>query len=307
MTISVVIPCYNAGLYVEETLRSIAAQTYAPMEIIVVDDGSTDDSIAKIQASGVPVQLIQTNHVNAAAARNVGISQAKGDWIAFLDADDVWYPHHLQAAVALLTGTNDIAYRTIYDELLHDGSVQPCRIVNKTLISEKRSGFTHADAMHVERNDFPFSHSGMIYNRARTMEVGLFDPGQVKRHDIDLWLRLVHQKTWSYNPTPGVKYRLNRPGSIGENAADAERWYMMAMRKNLPLYEGEGMQSQLRRHARHAMSLAFNDGGDREYNNAREVCWPYLPPSYRLFYRLARPIAPLAKRAIQLKRRLTSG
>ena len=306
MTISVIIPCYNAGPYVTETLRSIAGQVYAALEIIVVDDGSTDDSIQQINTSGVPVKLIQTDHVNAASARNVGIFAAKGDWVAFLDADDIWYPHHLQSAVQMLSGGSDVAYRTIYDELLMDGSVRPCRGTSKGLISEKVCGKTHTDALELELRDFPFSHSGMVYNRTRTLRAGLFDPAQIKRHDVDLWLRLVHGHTWCYDPAPGLRYRLGRPGSIGENAVDAERWYLRAMQKNHALYDMPIMKEQLQRHAKHALSLAFNDGTHEEYARAKELGWPYLPRSYRAFYRSVRPIAPLARVGIRLKRALFS-
>lgn len=90
MEISVVIPCYNAGRWIVDALRSVVAQTYQPHEIIVVDDVSSDDSVEKIQSCGIKVKLLHTQRANGAGARNVGIRQVTGDWIAFLDADDIW-------------------------------------------------------------------------------------------------------------------------------------------------------------------------------------------------------------------------
>jgi glycosyltransferase involved in cell wall biosynthesis len=97
--ISVVIPCYNAALYLEQTLRSVVAQTYAAHEVIVVDDGSTDES-ARIAESFAPLVRVirQTNH-GESTARNRGIAESRGDWVALLDADDIWEPEKLQCQV----------------------------------------------------------------------------------------------------------------------------------------------------------------------------------------------------------------
>jgi glycosyltransferase involved in cell wall biosynthesis len=101
MRISVIMPCHNAGRWIGEALQSTSIQTRPPDEVIVIDDASTDDSVEQIKNSGVAVQLLRTNCRNAAAARNLGIEAATGDWLAFLDADDVWYPQHLERAQQL--------------------------------------------------------------------------------------------------------------------------------------------------------------------------------------------------------------
>src|SRR5690349_8692917 len=115
MNFSVIIPCYNAGPWIVQSLKSVAAQTYPAKEIIVIDDGSSDDSLAKIESSGVPVRLLKTRRSNGAGARNAGIEAATGDWIALLDADDIWYPNHLQRAVEMLEGSSDVALMTAHD------------------------------------------------------------------------------------------------------------------------------------------------------------------------------------------------
>ncbi|WP_372716856.1 glycosyltransferase family 2 protein [Novipirellula sp.] len=98
--ISVVIPCYNASVFIRETLDSVRSQTYKPLEVIIVDDGSTDDSVAIAESYGSFVSVIQQENQGESVARNRGIEEAKGDWIAFLDADDVWAPKKLQRQVA---------------------------------------------------------------------------------------------------------------------------------------------------------------------------------------------------------------
>src|SRR5262245_2242378 len=115
MRVSVIMPCHNAGRWIARALSSVAAQTYPPHEVIVVNDASTDDSVAEINRSGVPVKLLEANALNAATARNAGIEAASGDWVALLDADDIWYPNHLARAVELLNGGNDIAFMSNHD------------------------------------------------------------------------------------------------------------------------------------------------------------------------------------------------
>jgi glycosyltransferase involved in cell wall biosynthesis len=94
-SISVIIPVYNAAPYLAEALRSVLAQTRSANEIIVVDDGSTDDSAAVAQGFVPQVKLIQQANLGAAAARNSGVRLAQGDLLAFLDADDLWFPDKL--------------------------------------------------------------------------------------------------------------------------------------------------------------------------------------------------------------------
>jgi glycosyltransferase involved in cell wall biosynthesis len=89
-TVSVVIPCYNGAKFLRETLDSVLAQTYPVLEVLVIDDGSTDDSAAIAESFGPPIRVIRQPNQGESVARNRGIDEAKGEWIAFLDADDLW-------------------------------------------------------------------------------------------------------------------------------------------------------------------------------------------------------------------------
>jgi glycosyltransferase involved in cell wall biosynthesis len=91
-TVSVIIPCYNGARFLRETLGSVLAQTHPVCEVIVVDDGSTDDSAAVAESFGPPVRVIRQANQGESVARNRGLDEAQGEWIAFLDADDVWLP-----------------------------------------------------------------------------------------------------------------------------------------------------------------------------------------------------------------------
>ncbi|XZE54247.1 glycosyltransferase family 2 protein [Planctomycetaceae bacterium SH139] len=100
-SVSVVIPCYNASLFLRETISSVLSQTRAVKEVIVIDDGSTDDSAAIAENFGNPVRVIRQHNQGESVARNRGIDEAQGEWLAFLDADDVWEPDRLERLAAL--------------------------------------------------------------------------------------------------------------------------------------------------------------------------------------------------------------
>jgi len=101
MCVTVVIPCYNGAAYLGAAIESALAQTHAPLEVLVIDDGSTDRSLDLARSYGPPVRVISQSNQGESVARNRGIDEARGDWIAFLDADDVWRPQKLQRQLAM--------------------------------------------------------------------------------------------------------------------------------------------------------------------------------------------------------------
>ncbi len=114
VTVSVVIPCYNGAAFLRETLESAMAQTHQPLEIIVVDDGSTDDSGAIAEAFGSPVRVIYQANQGESIARNRAISEAKGDWIAFLDADDLWEINKLEKQLEAAGSDFNAVHSNVY-------------------------------------------------------------------------------------------------------------------------------------------------------------------------------------------------
>ena len=99
--VSVIVPAFNAGRTLAATLASIQAQSLAPVQIVVVDDGSTDDTAALAEVGALPgSELIRLANSGVASAMNAGLAAARGDWVAFLDADDLWEPDCLQSQLA---------------------------------------------------------------------------------------------------------------------------------------------------------------------------------------------------------------
>src|ERR1035438_4421395 len=111
MKISVVIPAYNAASFLPRCLKSVFAQTLKPEEVIVVDDGSSDNSAALAEELGAKV--IRCQNGGPAAARNAGIHSTSSDWIAFLDADDMWAPKKLERQVVLIRPETVMVYCSI--------------------------------------------------------------------------------------------------------------------------------------------------------------------------------------------------
>jgi glycosyltransferase involved in cell wall biosynthesis len=117
-TVSVVIPCYNAEPFLRETLDSVLGQTFPALEVIVVDDGSTDQSAAIAESYGPPVRVIRQSNQGESVARNRGIDESIGDWIAFIDADDLWLPEKIESQLRRI-GERVVAVHT---NVFHFGS-----------------------------------------------------------------------------------------------------------------------------------------------------------------------------------------
>jgi glycosyltransferase involved in cell wall biosynthesis len=307
MKFSVIIPCYNAAPWIAQALRSVASQTYPAHEIIVIDDGSIDDSLEQIHSSGIPVRLLQTRRANGAGARNAGIQVATGDWIALLDADDVWYDNHLARAVELLSGTDDVAFMSTHDWIDLDGRVIAIPSGFKVLLDKPRSSLSSDEFMNLMSNGLHFGHSTVCYRRDRLMEVGCFDTNQVRRHDIDLWLRMILGKHWSFDTVKQAGYRVDTPGSISKNLVNCEYYYLRALLKNSEGYRSQEMQLLIETSARRAMGLAFVNGTPQDVKGVTELGWPYLKPEFRFFYRVTALCPPVFRWILRLRRRIIWG
>jgi glycosyltransferase involved in cell wall biosynthesis/LmbE family N-acetylglucosaminyl deacetylase len=287
MQISVVIPCHNAERWIAAALRSVAQQIYQPHEIIVVDDASTDDSLAQIKLSGVDVKLLQVSARNAAAARNSGIEAATGDWIALLDADDKWYPNHLTRAAELLSKTDDVAFMSNHDWIGFQDELLPMPPEFSCKLPSPRSGLDVEEFFRLEGLGFHFGHSTVLYRTNRLHEVGLFDPTQKRRHDVDLWLRMISDRTFTYDTVKSVGYRNDTPGGISTDNAECDYFYLRALTKNLAHIRSPLFRQHLSRQARRAMGIAFVDGPPEHYTRIRALSWKHLEPTYKAFYACA--------------------
>ncbi len=176
---SVIMPARNAAQYIREALASVRAQTVEPMEIIVVDDGSTDETSAIAREHGVTVIRLPSQS-GPSYARNCGIAAARGETIAFLDADDSWFPCHIEASLKLLAESSaGLCFAPV--EVF--GSVN-------TLVTPPctpREAMTMTQAL-LEENFIV--QSSVIVRRAVLDANGVYDESLRLAEDYDLWLRL---------------------------------------------------------------------------------------------------------------------
>lgn len=210
--VSVIIPCYNAASYLNDTIASALKQSYPNLEVIVVDDGSTDSSPQIIDSFSRHPNFVSLKQINSgvSAARNRGIQHAKGEFIAFLDADDWMYPENISRKVDALANTQaDVVYSRVE---VCDERLKP------EFIAEG------ADSANFENEVFYFvpspihSPSSAVVKRAALDEVGFFDTNLSTSADLDMWIRLSFRHRFARVNEPLVKYRLV-PGSMNTNIA----------------------------------------------------------------------------------------
>jgi glycosyltransferase involved in cell wall biosynthesis len=198
--VSVVIPTYNYGRYICETVESALGQTYSPIEIIVVDDGSTDDTGERLTAYGNRVRYIYQQNSGPAVARNRGVQDAHGDWIAFLDADDLWLPYRLELQVELLRRLCEPALLCSHTIAFTD---QPPSIPAKPSLTSPIELTVHQILF---RNYI--GTSTVMVPRDVILAVGGFDRRYCGPEDFDLWLRVARRlKVWLM-PEALVLYRV---------------------------------------------------------------------------------------------------
>ena len=242
--VAVVIPCHNAAEWLAETLDSVAQQTLAPAEVVVVDDGSTDASAEVARQRGV--RCVQQDCGGPAAARNRGIRETSAPWLAFLDADDRFAPEKLAAQVAQLAASG--AALSCTDAWVLRGDERGGR---------KNQRRTVPASLHLESliAGNPIICSTVVVRRDAVCEVGGFDedPVLIATEDYDLWLRLAqagHHLT--YLDRPLLDYRMT-PGQL----SDDRRFLRGVDRIMAKLSEGDaaGALAQAVRHRRASVRL----------------------------------------------------
>jgi glycosyltransferase involved in cell wall biosynthesis len=187
---SVVIPAYQAEPFLERALRSVRAQDVASLEVVVVDDGSSDaggEVARRFGAShALPVRVVRQQNAGAAAARNRGVAEARGELVAFLDADDEWLPGHLQRADAILSRHPELCWVTApYRRQEAGGRVEERRPSERGL-----DGECFPDYFAISGNWINIMDT-MVIRREVFAEVGVFDTGLATGEDLDLWFRIA--------------------------------------------------------------------------------------------------------------------
>ncbi len=214
--VSIITPSYNTALYVADTIRSVLAQTYTNWEMLIVDDGSTDNTeeIVKPFLDDERIKFYKNpNHDGAAEARNYALRMAKGKWIAFLDSDDVWYPQKLEKQVAFMEKNGyrfsytNYAWMDINSNSLGKWVTGPKKVTKSKL--------------------YNFCWMGCLTVMYDAEYIGVINiPPIRKNNDYAMWLRVIKKADCYLLDEVLATYRRCRTGSISTSTyATLIKWH----------------------------------------------------------------------------------
>ncbi len=186
--VSVIIPAYNASRTIAATVQSVLDQTFSDFEVIVVDDGSSDDTAHLALSRGGPVRCIRTANGGVSRARNRGIAESTGQYLAFLDADDLWLPRKLECQVDFME-RSPVAGGCYVSLVIVDQNMRERRQLPAKRFSDLCA------SLLLEGSVIPSSPSSLLLRRAVDAEVGGFDPRFSQCADWDYLLRLSRMTT----------------------------------------------------------------------------------------------------------------
>ena len=223
--VSVIVPAYNAAAHIRHSLRSACEQSYEELEIIVVDDGSTDNTGEIIRNEFPEVHYIRQANGGVSVARNTGIQAAKGDFLAFLDADDIWHPQKAEAQVRLFER-------------------YPAAVLSRTVVLHGRRPqdflvplFHHSHDLprhHIDR-DFSisfrtpfFATSTVMVRRAAALEAGGFSPSLRVAEDVDFFLRVLSRAPQVAVIDVPALFKVDVVGSLGHDSVEGY-WALLSV------------------------------------------------------------------------------
>ncbi len=220
--ISIITPAYNCGDYIAETIDSVINQTYKNWELIIVDDCSTDHTKEIVKEyikkdNRIKYHLLDTNS-GAAIARTKAMELANGDYMAFLDSDDLWYKEKLEKQIAFMKDKNYSFTCTDYEQIDENGQT-----LNRIIKTKTRTDYNGVLL------SLPVGNSTVMYN---VKELGKFKvPDIRKRNDDALWLQILKNEKYIYGlPEVLANYRI-RPNSISSDKFELVKYHWKLYRE----------------------------------------------------------------------------
>ncbi|MFW6016698.1 MAG: glycosyltransferase family 2 protein [bacterium] len=226
--VSIITPLYNSKEFIEETIQSVLNQSYREWEMIIVDDCSTDDSVQIVQEfikKDDRIKLIQLNENSGTAiARNKGIKNAKGRYIAFLDSDDLWHPEKIKKQINFMNNNNYAFTFTNYQQISSEGKIN-----GKCINAPKKLNYQEA---------LYSNYIGCLTAIYDVKQLGkVYMPLLRKRQDYGLWLKILKKINYGFGLDQCLAYYRVRKNSISSNKIGLLKyqWQLYRDIENLPL------------------------------------------------------------------------
>lgn len=294
--VTVVIPVYNGERYIRATLESVFAQTYQNYEIICVDDGSKDGSVAILNSYAERIQVIRQANMGQAGARNAGVRSGTGTYVALLDQDDLWYPWKLERQVALLEAHPEaVMAHCDMDWIDETGNVIQRNRVSAARMSAPK-GLTMTRLFGWDPCIYP---STTLIRKTAFERVGGFDP-EIPWYgeDIDLMLRLREEGQFLFLEETGTQYRKHSSNCSGAGTDAMFRCAEKFFQKLRTRYaQDRGKVAVLDKF----LAQVYSDWGKTKmYSGLRREAQrlflrslKYYPWNFKTYSRLARASAPI--------------
>lgn len=276
--VSVIIPAYNAAAYVAEAVDSVLAQDYPHVEVIVVNDGSKDNTLDVLRGYGDRIRVVDQANAGPPRARNAGLAAVRGEFVAFLDADDIWLPTKLSAQVAHLRAHADVS--TVFtrwfvwpadaDGVFRIPAVSPVPVVGNAVVAD-RSGWMYTKLLL----ECHLLTTTVMMRRSLIDKLGGFDVNLFNGDDYDFWLRASREAKVDQLDCIGAYYRVV-PGSVSRKArpVNYERVVIEQALKRWGLTDPKAGTAMDRRVMRdHLDRLAIQFGYDHLASGDPAVAW----------------------------------
>ena len=238
MKISVVIPCYNGEKFIRSAINSINNQTLQPFEIVVVNDGSKDDSLTVLneceKVSKVPLKIIDQENGGVSSARNVGIAAAEGNWIAFLDVDDLWYPNKLALQASIISKCSEKVGLICTDYHIDSKEDINSKYNNSRLVSKLVDREVEGEEFQLNfiEENFIGTASVMLFNKKLAQKVGCFDIKFNHSEDFDFILRFS-QYASVYMKNKPLVLKQHHGDNLTDDLALYYHSHAISLRKNI--------------------------------------------------------------------------
>ncbi|QOP46074.1 glycosyltransferase family 2 protein [Sulfurimonas paralvinellae] len=259
MDITVVIPTYNRYAFLRRALESVFSQSYLAKEVIVIDDGSSDET-SKIQNDFPTIKYIYQENSGVSAARNRGINEAGNEWIAFLDSDDTWHKEKLREQANFHKQNPDILMSYTDEVWIRNG---------KEIKLPKKYCKIGCDAFLENLSYCNIAPSSVLIHKKIFEQIGFFDEDLEVCEDYDLWLRIASKHKIGYIPHKLINKYAGHTDQLSFKHWGMDRWRVGTLEKLLSGLENRERKEQIKEELIKKYTLLYK--GARKYDKIQEI------------------------------------